>query len=112
MTGTSLGTWAIWVLIVAIAVGTFALRSSFILLFGWIGELSPRLRAALRFIPVAVLAGLTFPAFVYLDGSLVLSGNERLIAGGVATVVAWWTENMLATIGIGMTTLWLLGAVL
>ena len=113
MTAGSLNLWAIWMVIAAVAVGTYALRLSFLLLFGWIGEFPARLKTALRFVPAAVLAGLAFPAFVYLDGSLVLSaGNERLIAGGIATVVAWRTENMLATIAVGMATLWLLGAVL
>lgn len=112
MTVTGLDTLAIWVVIVVVAVGTFALRSSFILLFGWVGEIPSRPRAALRFVPAAVLAGLAFPAFVYLDGSLVLSpSNERLIAGGLATVVAWRTENMLATIAVGMAMLWLLSVV-
>jgi branched-subunit amino acid transport protein len=113
MTSIGLGTWAIWGVIVAVAVGTFALRSSFILLFGWVGELPSRPRAALRFVPAAVFAGLAFPAFVYLDGSLVVSAsNERLIAGGFATAVAWRTENMIATIVAGMATLWLFTLVL
>lgn len=113
MTTTGLDLGALWVVIVAVIIGTYAFRLSFLLLSGWIGDFPPRLEAALRFVPAAVLAGLAFPAFVYLDGSLALSpGNERLIAGGVATVVAWRTENMLATIAVGMATLWFLGAVL
>lgn len=113
MTATDLTAGAIWVIIVTVAVGSFALRSSLIVLSGWVGELRARPRAALRFVPAAVLAGLAFPAFVYLDGALMLTpSNERLIAGGVATVVAWRTENMLATLAVGMATLWLLTLVL
>lgn len=108
---TGFDAWTLWLVIAAVAAGTYALRSSFILLFGWIGEAPPRLENALRFVPAAVLAGLAFPAFVSLDGGLALSlGNERLIAGALATVVAWRTENMLATIAVGMAALWILGA--
>ena len=112
MTVADPGRTALWLAIVVVAIGTFVLRSSLILLFGRTGELPSRLRAALRFVPAAVLAALAFPAFVYLDGSLVLSpSSERLVAGGLATAVAWRTENMLATIGVGMATLWLLSVV-
>jgi len=32
--------------------------------------------------------------------------NARVLAGGVAAIVAWRTRNMLATIGVGMVVLW------
>ena len=61
----------------------------------------------LRFIPGAVLATLVVPALVYTDGSLALTvGNEKLLAGALAAIVAWRTENVLATIAVGMIALW------
>lgn len=42
-----------------------------------------------------------------LDASLAVSIAERkLLAGVVAAVVAWRTENVLATIAVGMGVLW------
>lgn len=110
---TGIDPLAIWIVIFAVAAGTFILRSCFILLFGWVGEIPPPLENALRFVPAAVLAGLAFPAFVSIDGAVVLSlGNERLVAGSVATIVAWRTENMLVTIAVGMVVLWVLVGIL
>jgi branched-subunit amino acid transport protein len=66
------------------------------------------LRQALRFVPAAVLSAIILPEVVQPAGVLDLSlGNERLLAGLVAVVVAWYTRNVLWTIGAGMVTLWL-----
>jgi branched-subunit amino acid transport protein len=35
-------------------------------------------------------------------------GNGRLLAGLIAALVAWRTQNVLWTIGVGMVVLWLL----
>jgi branched-subunit amino acid transport protein len=63
---------SIWVFFVIIAVGTFALRFSFIYLFGKI-DMPDWLRRALRFVPASVLAALVFPALTYPSGALDLS---------------------------------------
>lgn len=100
-------------IIVAAGIGTFAFRLSFIQLFGWLEELPPRLERTLRLVPAAVFAAFVTPALVYVDGGLVLTpGNEKLIAGACAGIVAWRTEDMLLTIIAGMGVLWLLGAIL
>lgn len=110
---TDLTSFGLWIVIGLVAGGTFGLRASIILLFGWLGDMPPRVQNALRFIPAAVLAGLAFPSFVYLDGALaVTAGNERLLAGVFATIVAWRTENMLLTIAVGMVVLWVAGGVI
>ena len=59
----------IWLLFIALAVGTFALRFSFIYLFGKV-EMPEWLRRALRFVPASVLAALVFPALTYPNGTL------------------------------------------
>ena len=98
----------VWVVILGASVGTFAIRLSFIVLFGRF-DVPPRLEQALRFVPAAVLTALVAPRLVYLDGALALGlGNERLLAGALAAVVAWRAESMLWTIIVGMVALWTL----
>jgi branched-subunit amino acid transport protein len=101
----------IWLTMLAVGVLTYATRLSFILLLGQ-REISPRARQALRFVPPAVLTALIFPQLLLPGGSLDLSlGNDRLLAGIVASAVAWRTKNVVATIGAGMVTLLLLQAI-
>jgi branched-subunit amino acid transport protein len=101
----------IWLLFIALAVGTFALRFSFIYLFGKV-EMPEWLRRALRFVPASVLAALVFPALTYPNGTLDLTlSNIRLLAGIGGALVAWRTKNVLWTIIVGMVLFWVLGAV-
>lgn len=96
----------VWVAIAVIGVGTFLIRFSFVYLFEHLDSVPAGLEAALRFVPAAVLAALVLPAVVVVDGTPAVSlGNRRLLAAGVAAVVAWRTENILATIAVGMAAL-------
>lgn len=94
----------VWLLVVVLGLGTFGLRLSFIGLHGRIDGFPPRVERALSFVPAAVLAALVLPDVVSLGGPVV---EPRLVAGALAAVVAWRTGSMLATIGVGMGTLWL-----
>lgn len=110
MTGAPFSAAGLWLLIVLIGLGTFALRLSFIHLWGRV-QLPEIVHRALRFIPAAVLAALVVPAIVRPEGALDLSlHNLRLIAGLLAAVVALFTRNVLLTLAAGMGTLWLLQA--
>ena len=98
--------------IVVIGALTFTYRWSFIILFERL-NVPPWLRGALRFVPIATLTAIITPELVLHGGSLDLSlSNTRMIAGVVATIVALWTRNVLATIAIGMAALWALNAFL
>lgn len=105
-------TWShagIWAAIGLIGVCTFGIRLSFIYLFGRIDEVPPRVERVLRYVPAAVLAALVVPAVVTVGPTLEATLlDERLLAGVVATAVAWRTEDVFATITLGMGTLWLL----
>ena len=103
-----MSTASLWLLFVAIGLGTFLLRFLFIYLFGkiampnWLGR-------ALRFVPAAALAALVFPALTHPSGYLDLSlHNLRLLAGLGGAIVAWKTRNVLLTILVGMVLLWIL----
>lgn len=99
----------VWLVVAGVAVGTYALRSSFLLTVDRVGELPAGARRVLPFVPVAVLAALLAPDLFVVDGALAVGpDNPRLVAGAVAFVVAWYTENLLATVGVGMVVLWAL----
>jgi branched-subunit amino acid transport protein len=99
-----------WLVLIAGGVITFAIRLSFILLFGRL-EVPPWLQRALRFVPPAVLTAIIAPELFLSDGNFDLSlGNTRLLAGGLAILVAWKTKNVFLTILAGMATLWILQA--
>jgi branched-subunit amino acid transport protein len=101
---------SIWLLFVAIGLGTFILRFLFIYLFGKI-EMPDWLSRALRFVPAAALAALVFPALTHPAGHLDLSlNNFRLLAGLGGAIIAWRTRNVLLTILVGMILLWILEA--
>lgn len=112
--GTSAGTTAmsdarIWLAIVLIGVATYGFRYSFIHLFGRIDAVPPTVMRVLKYVPPAVLAALVVPDLVTLRPTVAATLlDERLIAGVVAGAVAWRTENVFATIGVGMVTLWIL----
>ena len=96
-----------WLLIAVLGVGVYAMRLSFIGLRGVVEELPPGVERALTFIPAAVLAALVTPALFPLAGSVVDTVvTPRALAGALALVTAWRTENMIATIGVGMAVLW------
>lgn len=106
---TEYGPGTLWVIIIVVGLGTYTLRLSFILLVGQLTEVPATVAGVLRFVPGAVFAALVVPTII----SLSLASSPRLVyepakflAGSLAVVVAWRTENVLATIGVGMVTLW------
>lgn len=110
---TTYGPLSIWAVVGVVGVLTFCIRYSFIYLFGRIDGMPPRIEGALRYVPAAVLAALVGPAFVD-PGSTVTATlvDDRLAAGVVAAAVAWYTEDMFATLAAGMLVLWTVGGLL
>ena len=105
-----MSTLALWLAIVGAGTVTFVLRLSFIALLGQM-EIPFLLGRALRFVPAAVLTAVVIPLLFYDNGSLeVAPGNERLLVGLVAALIAWRTRSVLFTLGGGMATLWFLQA--
>lgn len=67
------------------------------------------MRRALHYVPPAVLSAIIFPELFLRDGVLNVSvDNIRLLAGLVATLIAWYSKNTLLTIIAGMLVLFLL----
>ncbi|MFO7942129.1 MAG: AzlD domain-containing protein [Bacillota bacterium] len=93
-----------------IAVGTFLLRLSFIQIFAN-REVPELLEDLLRYVPSAAVSAIILPAVLIVDGSLDLSlGNERILAGAVALIVALRTRSFPMTVGVGMGIFWLIRA--
>lgn len=92
----------IWLIMLAGGLLTFAIRLSFIYLYGKF-HIPEVVRRSLRFVPPAVLSAILVPELLYHSGTLDVSlGNDRLIAGLAAIVVGWWRKNVLLTILVGM----------
>jgi len=87
---------------------TFLIRLSFIA-FGHHLPDDPRISAVLRYVPPAILGALIAPEiFMYGDSLNASPDNPRLWAALMALLVAGLTRSVLATIGAGMATLWLM----
>ena len=104
------GTLYLWTIIIGGMLVTYTTRLSFILLIPQ--ERVPDLiKRALRYVPPAVLATLILPDLLLSDGRLQLDPqNFRLLAGALAALVCWRTQNTWLTIGVGMVALWLLSS--
>jgi branched-subunit amino acid transport protein len=98
----------IWIVMIALGLLTFTIRFSFIALLERI-KLPVTFQRALRFVPIAVLSAIIAPELGYSNDALAISPtNPRLIAGVVATVVAFWTKNVFWTLLAGMAVFWIL----
>jgi branched-subunit amino acid transport protein len=97
----------LWLVVIVTGLLTFGTRLSFIQALGQ-GTVPPRIQRALRLVPAAVLTAIITPEVFLVNGAPNLSlGNERLIAGALAALVAWRTRNIMLTVIVGMAALWL-----
>jgi branched-subunit amino acid transport protein len=94
-------TGRLWLTIILAGAGTFVARISFLGVAHRIADPPIALQRILRMIPPAALAALVLPAFVRPGGQFDLT-QPRLVAGVVATAVAFWTKNVLVTLAVGM----------
>lgn len=96
----------IWLVILALGVGTFLLRWSFL---GAIGnrELPGWAARALRYTAVAVLPALVAPLVAWPAATGGQPDPARLTAAGVTLLVGVWTRDLLAAVVAGMATLFL-----
>lgn len=98
----------LWLIILGMMVVTFGIRLSVIALLGET-KLPESVNRALRFVPPAALSAIIFPALFMPDDRFDVSlGNERLLAGLLAALIAWRSKNTLLSIAAGMVLLWLL----
>lgn len=97
---------AIWTVIIALGIGTYLIRYSFLGIIGG-RELPQWLLRHLRYVPVAVLPGLIAPLVVWpsvTDGS---PDPARLVAAGVALSIGAVFRSTLGAIFGGMSALYI-----
>lgn len=100
------------IIVVAVGAGTYLTRLSFVAAFARRG-VPEWMAAPLRYVAPAVLAAIVAPAVVAPDGVIDLTtANPRFFAGAFALFVAIRTKSVAWTIVLGMTSLWLLQALL
>jgi branched-subunit amino acid transport protein len=101
-----------WLIVIAVGVGTYAARLSFI---GILGErrLPPAFERALEYVAPSVFAALVLPAVLLPEGSIEMAPavNPRFVAAILATIVAWRLKNVVGVIVVGMGALWILEAI-
>jgi branched-subunit amino acid transport protein len=103
---------SVWLAMVGMALVTFALRASFLVLPERV-KLPGLARRALRYVPAAVLTAIWAPELLLRSGSLSIAlDNERLLAGVAAVLIAWQFRNTFVTIAAGMAALHLFGVLL
>ena len=96
----------LWQTMLLAGLATFLIRYSFIGAAGRI-DAPAWFRHMLRFVPIAALTALIWPDLLIEAGRLQLwPVNPRLLAGLIAGLVAWRTQNIFLTIGAGMLALW------
>ena len=94
----------LWLAVLLGGIGTFSMRASFLMAAHRMADVPPVVQRILRQIPPAALASIVVPALLHEDGQLSL-WNGRLLAGLVASLVAWRTRNVGLTLVVGMVTL-------
>jgi len=96
----------LWLTILLAGLATFLIRYSFIGAAGRVNAPAWFARM-LRYVPIAALTALIWPDLLLPAGELQLSlHNPRLLAGLVAALVAWRSQNIFLTIAVGMGALW------
>ena len=99
---TSLTTTEEIILIFGMFLVTFLARYPLLVLVGRI-QLPERVFRALRYVPVAVLTAISVPAALMPQGTINIAiSNTYLYASIAAALIAWYTKNLLYTIGGGM----------
>lgn len=95
----------VWIVIVAMAIGSFALRFSFLGLIG--GRPMPEwILRHLRYAAVAVLPGLVAPLILWPAATGGELDPARLFAAGMTLAVGLVTRNVLAAMGAGAVALY------
>ena len=98
--------FSIWMMILALGVGTFLIRFSFLGLLGG-RELPEWLVRHLRYVPVAVLPGLIAPMVAWPEATGGALDPARSLAALTALAIGAWFRSVLGAIFGGMAALYL-----
>ena len=96
---------SIWITIIALGIGTFLIRFSFLGLLGG-RDLPEWLTRHLRYVPVAVLPGLVAPLVVWPEATGGQADLARSLAALTALAIGALTRSVLGAIFGGMAVLY------
>lgn len=99
--------WLAFIATVLVGVGTYLLRSIFIVSSLADRPVPPAIRQALRFVAPAVMAALVV-SLLYGDEGGGSVGAVELISLAVGGLVGWRTRSLVWVLVAGMSSLWLL----
>lgn len=95
----------ILLIILGMALVTFFTRCGALILFNFT-KIPHWLERWLKYVPIAILTALIIPALLVPQGNLEISiHNHYLIAGVVTAIIAYKTQNILASLSTGMVTM-------
>ena len=97
-----------WFLIIYCGLITFFTRFSMIALLKK-EMFNDRVREVLSYVPSAIFPAIIFPAIV-LDntGAFQIEDNPKILAAIIATIIAIFSKNIIATIFSGLASYWFL----
>ncbi|BDW86831.1 AzlD domain-containing protein [Roseicyclus marinus] len=98
----------IWIIILALGIGTFVIRFSFLGILGD-RQLPPWLLRHLRYTAVGILPAMVTPLIIWPQATGGQLDPVRISAAMLALAVGLWTKNAIWAIVVGMATLWGLG---
>jgi branched-subunit amino acid transport protein len=98
----------LWVIILALGLGTFLIRFSFLGILGD-RQLPPWLLRHLRYTAVGILPAMVTPLILWPQATGGQIDPVRITAATLALAIGLWTKNAIWAIVAGMATLWGLG---
>ena len=97
-----------WFLIIYCGLITFFTRFSMIALLKK-EMFNDKIREVLSYVPSAIFPAIIFPAiFLNNAGSIQIEDNPKILAAIIATIIAIFSKNIVATIFSGLATYWFL----
>lgn len=99
----------LWLIFIAVGIGTFAIRLSFIQLHGKGSFNVGKYRSVLQLLAPAVLAALSIPAIIFQSKtSLDAVSIAQIVAAAVTAILAWYFRGVFWPLCLGMVTFWML----
>ncbi|MEQ8366771.1 MAG: AzlD domain-containing protein [Roseicyclus sp.] len=101
-------TLEVWIIILALGVGTFLIRFSFL---GVLGDrdLPPWVLRHLRYTAVGILPAMVTPLVLWPHGAEGGLDPQRIAAAAAALALGLWTKNPIWAVGGGMVMFWCFG---
>jgi len=99
----------LWLIFIAVGIGTFAIRLSFVHLHGRGSFNIGKHQTALQLLAPAVLAALSIPAIIFQDKTTLDSVSmAQIAAASVTAILAWRFRGVFWPLCIGMVIFWIL----